>query len=385
LAQRADPFRRSDVVLWGSVAVVASALALVAANMAALEPQGALAMLHNSRAGAAQASELTAELAALHNSKSKLAELTDLQQQVQTSQQQLTAARQQVSAIEDRLQQSQQQASRSADALGVRLAALEKAVAANGTQLSALAGTTPRKVNALSFEESDPTTITGAIDAPVAGFTGATPPIEPRVQPMPTALPAAETDLAGPKWTDVAALPAFASPAEAVATDGIAPGEITPAEATSPDTLVPYPMAPRPATLDRPAAAPLALEADTGPDSTAVAPAEAPPKEAPGAIGSPPARRPKADVRAIGVAVGNPVTPAAALASWQQIAEKVGVLLVGTSPLLAADPAGSAGKVLVAGPIPSIAAATALCGKIEAAALSCMPMPYVGAALGGEQ
>jgi len=382
LAQRADPFRRSDVVLWGSVAVVASALALVAANVAALEPQGALAMLHNSRAVAAQADELTAELAALDNSKSKLAELTDLQQQVQTSQEQLTAARQQVSAIEDRLRKAQQQASQSADALGVRLAALERAVAANGTQLSALAKA-PRKINALSFDGADPTTITGAIDAPAAGFTGASAGAEATAQPMPAALPSPEPDAAAPKWTEVAALPAFSSPANAAATDDAAPGDIVHAGVTAADALPPYPMASRPMAPERAAAVPLALEAGTGPDGTASA--EAPLKTAPGAIGPPPARQPKADVRAIGVAVGNPVTPAAALASWQQIAEKVGVLLVGTSPLLAADPAGGSGKVLVAGPIPSIAAATALCAKIEAAALSCMPMPYVGAALGGEE
>jgi hypothetical protein len=385
LAQRADPFRRSDVVLWGSVAVVTSALALVAANLAAFVPEDALAVLHNSRAVTAQAGELTAKLAALDLSKSKLAELSDLQQQVQASQQQLTAARQHVAAVEDRLEKAQQQASRTADALGVRLAALERAVAANGTQLSALAEAAPRKVNALSFGGSDPTAITGAIDAPVAGFTGATPAAEPMEQPMPAALPTVEAGAVGPEWTDVAALPAFTSPANPAATDGAVPDEITPAEATAADAPIPYPMAPRPATPERPATAPLALETEPGSGGTAGASVEAPPRAKPGAIGPPPARRPKADVRAIGVAVGSPTTPAAALASWQQIAERVGVLLVGTSPLLAADPAGSSGKVLVAGPIPSIAAATALCGKIEAAALSCMPMPYVGAALGGEE
>jgi hypothetical protein len=98
-----------------------------------------------------------------------------------------------------------------------------------------------------------------------------------------------------------------------------------------------------------------------------------------GAIAAP-AHRPKPDVKAIGIAIGNPVTADSALANWQQIAGNVGVLLVGTSPLLADDPSG-AGKVLVAGPLPGIAAATALCNKIEAAAISCMPMPYVGTEL----
>jgi len=90
----------------------------------------------------------------------------------------------------------------------------------------------------------------------------------------------------------------------------------------------------------------------------------------------------KADVRAVGVAIGAPVQPGNALAAWQDLASKVGVMLVGMSPLLAEDPAGGGGKVLVAGPVASIAAATALCGKIDDTGLTCTPMPYVGADLG---
>jgi hypothetical protein len=384
LAQPADQFRRSDVVLWGSVALVASALALAAANLAAFAPPDAFAILHDSRATAAEARTLAAGLAALDGSKSKLAGLTGLQRQVQASQQQMAASKQQFAAIEDQLQKAEQQASRTADALGVRLQALEKVVATNGTQLSALAETPPRKVNALSFEGSDPTTITGAIDAPVAGFTGAEPAAQPPApQAMPAPLPAAQPETMGPQWTEIAALPAFASPPDppnGMATDA-GPVETVPAEAAA--ALPPYPMAPRPAEHERPAATPLALE-PAGAGAAAIASTAAPESVGSGAIGPPPARRPKADVRAIGIAIGNPVTPASALASWQQIAGQVGVLLVGTSPLLAADPAGSTGRVLVAGPIPSIAAATALCGKVEAAALSCTPMPYVGAALDGQ-
>jgi hypothetical protein len=86
-------------------------------------------------------------------------------------------------------------------------------------------------------------------------------------------------------------------------------------------------------------------------------------------------------VTAIGVAIGAPVQPAGALAAWQALAAKVGILLVGTSPLLADDPAGSTGKVLVAGPLPSIANATALCANVSRAGITCMPMPYVGMAI----
>ena len=87
------------------------------------------------------------------------------------------------------------------------------------------------------------------------------------------------------------------------------------------------------------------------------------------------------NVTSIGVAIGAPVQPSDALVAWQALAAKVGILLVGTSPLLADDPAGSAGKVLVAGPLPSIANATALCANITRAGVTCMPMPYVGMAV----
>jgi len=93
----------------------------------------------------------------------------------------------------------------------------------------------------------------------------------------------------------------------------------------------------------------------------------------------------KADVRAVGVAIGAPVQPAGALAAWQDLASKIGVMLVGMSPLLAEDPAGGGGKVLVAGPVANIAAATALCGKIDGSGLTCTPMPYVGANLAPAQ
>ncbi len=88
------------------------------------------------------------------------------------------------------------------------------------------------------------------------------------------------------------------------------------------------------------------------------------------------------NVAAIGVAdLARPVQPTGALVAWQALAAKVGILLVGTSPLLADDPAGSTGKVLVAGPLASIASATALCGNIARAGVTCMPMPYVGMAV----
>ncbi|HTJ59349.1 MAG TPA: hypothetical protein VL418_17580 [Devosiaceae bacterium] len=87
---------------------------------------------------------------------------------------------------------------------------------------------------------------------------------------------------------------------------------------------------------------------------------------------------PKANARQIGIAVGAPVEPGSALGAWQDLASKIGVMLVGTSPLLADDPGGSGGKVLVAGPIPDISKAAELCAKVDATGVGCTPMPYVG-------
>ncbi len=90
---------------------------------------------------------------------------------------------------------------------------------------------------------------------------------------------------------------------------------------------------------------------------------------------------PTADVKAIGVAIGKPVDPAHALAAWQTLVGRLGKVLVGASPLLAQDPAGSGGKVLVAGPLANVAAATKLCAELGKSSLTCTPMPYVGTEL----
>lgn len=339
-----------------------------------MAPQDILAGLHNSRVVNDAAARLTAELAALGGSKGNLLKLADAQQQMQTAQQQMLAAEaqmraseQQLSASEDRIRTAQQQGQAEAATLGDRLAALEKTVAADGAQLVSLKAALPRRVETLAIGKADSSLVTGSIAASPATFAAprpapspATAPTEARVaQPMPAAVPppisaaaAPARSAAGPQWLDIAALPAFSTPNTLQASADAAAA-----------TAAPYPMAPRWPTD-------AGLHDSSMPASVASA----------GAIAAP-AHRPKPDVKAIGVAIGNPVTPASALASWQQIAENVGVLLVGTSPLLADDPAGSAGKVLVAGPLPGIAAATALCGKIEAASLSCTPMPYVGTEL----
>jgi 2-oxoglutarate dehydrogenase E2 component (dihydrolipoamide succinyltransferase) len=156
------------------------------------------------------------------------------------------------------------------------------------------------------------------------------------------------------------------------------------------------PAARSPANLDSPLSSPVPLAAATRPDpivEAAISPdpatpaSPAPAAASPAAIpaAAPPAANPVAaspgNVRSIGVAVGAPVTPSAALSAWQGLAAKIGILLVGTSPLLADDPAGGDGKVLVAGPLPDIATAGKLCADVDRAGITCTPMPYVGSPL----
>jgi hypothetical protein len=168
----------------------------------------------------------------------------------------------------------------------------------------------------------------------------------------------------------------------AIAASGAEAG--TPAaDATTMATLSrkagPVPLAPFRDPADSPAASGAGQ-----PDAIAPSAQPAASTTQPGAITASTAPAPAAtpDVRAIGVAIGPPVTPGAALAAWEGLASKVGVMLVGMSPLLADDPGGSGGKVLVAGPIGSITIATTLCADIDRAGLACTPMPYVGAELG---
>jgi hypothetical protein len=83
-----------------------------------------------------------------------------------------------------------------------------------------------------------------------------------------------------------------------------------------------------------------------------------------------------ADANAFGVAVGPSVTDAQAGESWSDLANKLGPLLLGLSPLLA-DEANGNTRILV-GPITELSQATALCARLERVSVSCMPMPFTG-------
>lgn len=78
-----------------------------------------------------------------------------------------------------------------------------------------------------------------------------------------------------------------------------------------------------------------------------------------------------------GIALGFPVMPDAAEAQWQEMLAQVGTMLVGLSPVLAADEA-SDGKILVAGPLLDKASAIELCKRMVDAGIPCEPTAYTG-------
>ncbi|MDB5585069.1 MAG: hypothetical protein JWP26_39 [Devosia sp.] len=83
---------------------------------------------------------------------------------------------------------------------------------------------------------------------------------------------------------------------------------------------------------------------------------------------------------AFGIAVGTNVTAENAAATWDDLSNKLGPLLIGLSPLLV-DQQDSDKKRIVVGPITRMTEATALCKRLERVSISCMPMPYGGTPL----
>lgn len=84
------------------------------------------------------------------------------------------------------------------------------------------------------------------------------------------------------------------------------------------------------------------------------------------------------DGSAPGVALGFPVQPDAAEATWQELLSQVGTMLVGLSPVLA-DQDGSDGKMLVAGPMVDKASAIELCARMDKLGVPCEPTTFAGA------
>ena len=79
----------------------------------------------------------------------------------------------------------------------------------------------------------------------------------------------------------------------------------------------------------------------------------------------------------IGIAVGFPVATEDAEAQWQALLAKVGTLLLGLWPVLAETEDGS-GRLVVAGPLPSRAQASELCGRMSQVGIPCEIVPFVG-------
>ncbi|MGN6103238.1 MAG: hypothetical protein ACTHOR_19035, partial [Devosia sp.] len=264
-----------------------------------------------------------------------------------------------------------------------RIGALEETV----PQLRALIATRPA---------DDPAIVTGAIGTPQRGFSPASGPVGSDEGSASTA-PAPATPISPSSPT----LLAWARPALTIASAaGQARQQMPGALDTSPASAAAPTVTGAPPS-NSPAGAGAGEDSAAIPASAASAPAAASPRPdviAEGEIPPTPMMRDglassagdtapnpvpatmpsQGSVKAVGVAIGAPVRPDGALAAWQVLAAKVGILLVGTSPLLADDPAGSNGKVLVAGPLPDVPAAARLCAEIDRAGISCTPMPYVG-------
>jgi hypothetical protein len=78
-----------------------------------------------------------------------------------------------------------------------------------------------------------------------------------------------------------------------------------------------------------------------------------------------------------GVAVGPPVSPEQASATWRDLSVKLGPLLLGLTPTTI-DIDDGEGERLVAGPIAQLSEATALCQRLERVSIPCLPVPYGG-------
>jgi len=89
---------------------------------------------------------------------------------------------------------------------------------------------------------------------------------------------------------------------------------------------------------------------------------------------------PLSDPDAFGLALGFPVAAAEAEVQWQGLTAKVGTLLLGLAPLLAAVE-GSQAQQIVAGPLVSRTEAEELCNRMDRVGIPCSPVPFAGASL----
>lgn len=108
-------------------------------------------------------------------------------------------------------------------------------------------------------------------------------------------------------------------------------------------------------------------------------PIDAPGGEAVGPVTGQPAAV-LANPDAFGLALGFPITAENAGAQWQSLTAKVGTLLLGMTPLLAAVE-GSDARQIIAGPLATRTEAGELCNRMDRVGIPCTPVPFVGSVL----
>ena len=258
MAKASEQFRQSDVTIWGIVALVCGALAVLGANVSAIVPGSVLGNLHKTRIEGASLDQLRVQVASLREQSLELQrDNRELANRFALEQQQGNAVRQRVGALEVSLPNL--------------LEAMPEGARIDRTAQTASIG-----------------------DAQVYEAEGGS--VMVRQRPM----------------------------AEAAADSGTTqplPDPVEPAGAVLPNTLE------------------------------------------------------------FGIALGSAVPAEEAPQAWTDLAVKLGPLLFGMSPLLV-DEAEGGDKRIVAGPIPQLAEATALCSRLERISIACLPMPFTGTPLG---
>lgn len=79
-----------------------------------------------------------------------------------------------------------------------------------------------------------------------------------------------------------------------------------------------------------------------------------------------------------GIAVGESIEHENLEATYADISTAAGTLLLGTAPLVAQADAEELARIVL-GPLPDLASAEAMCGRLERLELPCNPAPYEGA------
>ncbi|MGN6099545.1 MAG: hypothetical protein ACTHOR_00220, partial [Devosia sp.] len=321
MARPRDQFRRSDVTFWGMAAAISCALALLSANLSVLLPPAMFGSLHG-----------TPPLRPTETMPPDNAAEAALSQRIgalETALSSLTRQQADLAATGARLATRISDAGQGQTVLAQRIGALEETV----PQLRALIATRPA---------DDPAIVTGAIGTPQRGFSPASGPVgsdegsassAPSSSGSPTALA-----WAGPALT-------IASAAGQALQQMPGSLDTSPASAAAPTvTEAPPPNSPAGAGAGEDSAAIPASAASSpaaaSPRPDVIAEGEIPPtpmmrdglaSSAGDTAPSPvPATMPtQGSVKAVGVAIGAPVQPDGALAAWQVLAAKVGILLVG--------------------------------------------------------